>query len=55
MNQQMAIILLGAVVIAAVVFAAVSNQKNQEEAPETGINNNKEIKSASVGLMMPII
>jgi len=49
MNQQMAIILLGAVVIAAVVFAAVSNQKNQEEAPETGINNNKEIKkSASV-------
>lgn len=49
MNKQTAIILSGAVVIAAIAFAVANNQKNQEEARETGINNKQEIReNASV-------
>jgi cyclophilin family peptidyl-prolyl cis-trans isomerase len=49
MNKQTAIILSGAVAIAAIVFAVASNQKNQEEARETEINSKQEIReNASV-------
>lgn len=49
MNKQTAIILSGAVAIAAIAFAVANNQKNQEEAQETGINNKQEIReNASV-------
>ena len=49
MNKQTAIILSGAVAIAAIVFAVASNQKNQEEARETEINSKQETReNASV-------
>lgn len=49
MNKQTAIILSGAVVIAAIAFAVANNQKNQEEARETEINSKQETReNASV-------